>query len=42
VQVGPGIFILSGLLLVFVALITISWQAVKAALANPVRALRAE
>jgi putative ABC transport system permease protein len=42
VKIGPGIFIASGLLLVIVALITISWQAVRAALANPVRALRAE
>lgn len=42
VKIGAAIFIESGLLLVFVALLTISWQAIKAALANPVHALRAE
>jgi putative ABC transport system permease protein len=42
VKIGAGIFIEAGLLLVVVALITISWQAVRAALANPIQALRAE
>jgi putative ABC transport system permease protein len=42
ITIGAGIFIESGLLLVIVALTTISWQAIRAALANPVQALRAE
>jgi putative ABC transport system permease protein len=36
------IFGLAGGLAVFIALLTVGWQAVKAAIANPVRALRSE
>lgn len=36
------IFLIAGVLAIFIALITISFQAVKAALANPVEALRTE
>jgi putative ABC transport system permease protein len=35
-------FILSGLLALLIALLTVSWQAVRAAMANPVEALRHE
>ncbi|MBL7698626.1 MAG: ABC transporter permease [Chitinophagaceae bacterium] len=42
VHIGPGIFLLSALVAIVVALITISWQSVKAALANPVNSLRNE
>jgi putative ABC transport system permease protein len=35
-------FVLAGLLTVFVALITVSFQAIKAAIANPVKSLRTE
>jgi putative ABC transport system permease protein len=36
------VFVLAGLLAVFIALITISFQAIKAAVANPVKSLRTE
>jgi putative ABC transport system permease protein len=39
---GWWIFVLAGLLAVFIALFTISFQALKAALANPVKSLRTE
>jgi putative ABC transport system permease protein len=42
VSIGPGIFVMAALIAIFVAMITISWQSVKAALANPVKALRNE
>ena len=36
------IFFASGILAIMIALITISFQAIKAAIANPVKSLRAE
>jgi putative ABC transport system permease protein len=36
------IFVLAGCLAFFIALVTVSWQAIKAALANPVQSLRNE
>ena len=42
ISLGPGIFILAGLLAVVIALITISFQSIRAALANPVKNLRTE
>lgn len=39
---GPLVFIEAGLLTVLVALITISWQSIKAAKVNPVQSLRNE
>jgi ABC-type antimicrobial peptide transport system permease subunit len=35
-------FLVAGLFAIFIALITISWQAIKAAIANPVKSLRTE
>jgi putative ABC transport system permease protein len=42
INLGWWIFVLAGLLAVFIALFTISFQALKAALANPVKSLRTE
>jgi putative ABC transport system permease protein len=42
VNIGVGVFVMAALIAVFVAMITISWQSLKAALANPVKALRNE
>ncbi len=42
ISMGPGLFILSILLVVIIALITVSFQAVKAAGANPANSLRSE
>ena len=42
IDMGAGIFIAAGLLSLFIALVTVSFQAVKAAGANPVGSLRAE
>ena len=42
ISISPGIFILTAIVALFIALATISWQSIKAALANPVWALRNE
>ncbi|MFI5154530.1 MAG: ABC transporter permease, partial [Chitinophagales bacterium] len=42
IQMNWWIFLISGCLAVFVALATISFQAIKAAVANPIKALRTE
>jgi putative ABC transport system permease protein len=42
IDMGWWIFILSGALALFIALLTVSYQAIKAAHANPVDALRYE
>jgi putative ABC transport system permease protein len=42
VQIGPGIFLIASLIAILVAVITISFQSLKAALANPVNSLRNE
>jgi len=42
ITIGPGVFILAGLLAVAIALLTISFQSMKAALRNPVKSLRTE
>jgi putative ABC transport system permease protein len=41
-ELGIGIFVLAGVGALVVSLITVSWQAVKAALMNPVKSLRSE
>jgi len=40
--IGWSVFVLSGFSALLIALITISFQAIKAAIANPVKALRIE
>ena len=42
IELGVGLFLLGGLLALGIAWLTVSWQAVRAALANPVEALRYE
>jgi putative ABC transport system permease protein len=42
ISMGPGIFLISGVLALIVALITVSSHAIRAATANPVKALRYE
>ncbi|MBS1529839.1 MAG: ABC transporter permease, partial [Bacteroidetes bacterium] len=42
VNIGPGVFIASGIAAIIITLFTISFQAIKAALANPVKSLRSE
>ena len=42
ISVEWWMFLLAGLLTVFIALLTVSFQAIKAAFANPVTALRSE
>jgi len=40
--IGAGLFLIGAALLLLIALLTVSYQAVKAALADPVRSLRYE
>jgi putative ABC transport system permease protein len=42
IQISWWIFIEAGLLAIMIALITVSFQAIKAAIANPVKSLRTE
>lgn len=42
IEMGPGIFVLAGAVALIIALLTISWQSIKAALTNPVDSLRSE
>jgi ABC-type antimicrobial peptide transport system permease subunit len=42
ISIGPGVFIISGIMALIITLFTISFQAVRAALANPVKSLRSE
>ena len=42
INIGWWIFLLAGLILILIALITVSFQAIKAAIANPVKSLRTE
>jgi ABC-type antimicrobial peptide transport system permease subunit len=42
ITIGPGVFILSAIVAILITLVTISFQAIKAALTNPVKSLRSE
>jgi putative ABC transport system permease protein len=42
ITIGPGVFLLSALVAIVITLMTISFQAIKAALTNPVKSLRSE
>ncbi|MEX0857854.1 MAG: ABC transporter permease [Balneolaceae bacterium] len=42
IEIGPGVFILAGSAALIIALLTVSWQSIKAAVANPVESLKSE
>jgi putative ABC transport system permease protein len=42
IQIGAGIFLIAGSLIILITLFAVSFQAIKAALINPVKALRSE
>jgi len=42
ITLGPGVFVLSGILSLVLTLMTVSFQAIKAAVANPINSLRTE
>jgi len=42
ISIGPGVFVLSALMAIIITLVTVSFQAIKAALTNPVKSLRSE
>ena len=42
VSVGPSIFLLAGGMAILIALATVSWESIRAAMANPVQSLRSE
>jgi putative ABC transport system permease protein len=42
VDIGIGVFLIAGASIMLITLLTISFQAVKAAVANPVKSLRTE
>jgi len=42
ISIGPGVFIVSAMLAILITIVTISFQAIKAALTNPVKSLRSE
>lgn len=42
IELGAGIFLLAGGIALFIALATVSWQSIRAAMANPADSLRSE
>jgi ABC-type antimicrobial peptide transport system permease subunit len=42
ISIGAGVFVLSALMALIITIITISFQSIKAAIANPVKSLRTE
>lgn len=42
IQMGAGVFLIAGLAAILIALATVSWQSIKAAVANPVDCLKNE
>jgi putative ABC transport system permease protein len=42
INIGPGVFLVAGASIILITLLTVGLQAVKAAIVNPIRSLRAE
>lgn len=42
IKIGPGVFLLTGVLVLLIMLATVSYQSLKAAFADPVKSLRYE
>ncbi len=42
ISIGPGVFLISGTSILLITILTVSFQAIKAAMANPVKSLRSE
>jgi len=42
VQISADIFLIAGMAIILITLLTISFQSIKAAIANPVKSLRTE
>jgi putative ABC transport system permease protein len=42
ISIGPGVFAIAGISIILITLLTVSFQAIKAAMANPVKSLRSE
>jgi len=42
IDIGWGVFLVAGFMAILIAFLTVSWQAIRAAIANPVRSLRSE
>ena len=42
IRINPGMFIFSAVLVICIAIITLSYQSIKAAIANPIKSLRTE
>ncbi|MDO1499290.1 FtsX-like permease family protein [Winogradskyella maritima] len=42
IEIGVGLFLLAAVLAIIVAILTVSYQSIKAAIVNPVKSLRSE
>ena len=42
ISIGWGVFVVSGTLALLIAVVTVSWQSIRAAMSNPVKSLRSE
>jgi putative ABC transport system permease protein len=42
INLGPGIFLMAGLIVIVIAIITVSYQAIRSARSNPADSLRYE
>ena len=42
IEIGAGFFVTAGAIAILIATLTVSWQSIKAATANPVESLRSE